>query len=354
MTIIKQSNGIYQVRFQIDGVKYQKSSQSRNKAKALEIERKWRQEIMDKKHLGKQDEISLYDALDLFQQSKIDMKSYKDTVSKIRGIKQYFDDKPLHELSTKDVELYVLTRKQEGRAAQTIEHSIIQLRGCWEYCKRLGYSVNDVVFPKIKINNKRVRCLSKDEEVKLLAELEPTNSKYYSKLTPSVERKQLLQQRQDNFDLVRLLIDLGCRYSEAAEMQWSQVNLTDKTIHLKRSKTNNEAILYMSNRVYQLLKSRFENKVSNTWVFTDKTGNAPRKHSTISIRRAIANAGIDDFRVHDFRHTCASRLVQNGFNLQETAHVLGHSNIGTTMRYAHLEQTQVAEKMKAVIDRFND
>ena len=50
--------------------------------------------------------------------------------------------------------------KQEGRAAQTIEHGIIQLRGCWEYCKRLGYSVNDVVFPKIKVNNKRVRCLS--------------------------------------------------------------------------------------------------------------------------------------------------------------------------------------------------
>ncbi|WP_373295198.1 tyrosine-type recombinase/integrase [Psychrosphaera saromensis] len=74
----------------------------------------------------------------------------------------------------------------------------------------------------------------------------------------------------------------------------------------------------------------------------------------MSIRRAIANAGIDDFRVHDFRHTCASRLVQNSFNLKETAHVLGHSNIGTTMRYAHLEQTQVAEKMKAVIDRFND
>lgn len=80
----------------------------------------------------------------------------------------------------------------------------------------------------------------------------------------------------------------------------------------------------MSNRVYQLLKSRFENKVSNTWGFTDKKGNAPRKHSTISIRRTIANAGIDDFRVHGFRHICASRLVQNGFNLQETAHLLGH------------------------------
>lgn len=74
----------------------------------------------------------------------------------------------------------------------------------------------------------------------------------------------------------------------------------------------------------------------------------------LAIRRAILNAGIEDFRVHDFRHTCASRLVQNGMTVQETAHILGHSNIATTMRYAHLEKNQVAEKMKAVIDRFND
>jgi len=46
--------------------------------------------------------------------------------------------------------------------------------------------------------------------------------------------------------------------------------------------------------------------------------------------------------------------VQNGMTVQETAHILGHSNIATTMRYAHLEKNQVAEKMKVLIDRFND
>lgn len=40
--------------------------------------------------------------------------------------------------------------------------------------------------------------------------------------------------------------------------------------------------------------------------------------------------------------------------VQETAHILGHTNIATTMRYARLEQNKVAEKMKAVIYRFND
>ena len=46
--------------------------------------------------------------------------------------------------------------------------------------------------------------------------------------------------------------------------------------------------------------------------------------------------------------------MQNGMTVQETAHILGHTNIATTMRYAHLEQNKVAEKMRALIDRFND
>jgi hypothetical protein len=40
--------------------------------------------------------------------------------------------------------------------------------------------------------------------------------------------------------------------------------------------------------------------------------------------------------------------------VQETAHILGYSNIATSTRYAHLEKNQVAEQMKAVIDQFND
>jgi integrase len=354
MTLIKQKSGIFQVRFMVDGKTYQKSSQSKNKAKAQQVERQYHQEILDKKLLGTKVSIKLYSALDTFLTSKIALKSYDDIANKVRGVKLYFDDKPLHELTTADVEHYVLTRRQEGRAAQTIEHGVIQLRGCVEYMDRLDYQVPIIKFPKIKVQNQRIRSLSRDEEIRLLAELVPDNTKYYKKLTPFTDKPELIKQRQDNWDLVIMLLDIGARYSEIAELTWQQVDLKNKTILLKRSKTNNEAVLYMSNRVYQVLKSRNDKKVHHKWVFTDKSGNNPRKHSTIAIRRAIKNAGIEDFRVHDFRHTCASRLVQNGMTVQETAHILGHSNIATTMRYAHLEKNQVAEKMKAVIDRFND
>jgi integrase len=354
MSVLKMKNGIYQVRFQQDGIKHQRSSGTKNRAKALEIERKMRQDLNDKKHLGNPEQISLYDALDIFADSKIEMKTHQDILSKIRTVKVYFDNIPLHELSTKDVELFVLKRKREGKAAQTIEHNIIQLRGAWLYAQKMGYQVSLVTFPKLKIRNQRIRSLTREEEVNLLSELEPRNPKYYSKLTPSTERLQLLNQRVDNQDLVICLLELACRYSEAAELTFDQINLDDQTVNIRRSKTHNESTLMMSNRLYTVLKRRFKDRTQNKWVFTDKTGLNARKHSTISIRKAIKNCGIEDFRVHDLRHTAATKLVRNGMSLQEVQMVLGHASVVITQRYATLENAQVANKMKILLDNYND
>ena len=74
-----------------------------------------------------------------------------------------------------------------------------------------------------------------------------------------------MKQRQDNWDLVVMLLDIGARYSEIAELTWQQVDLKDKTILLKRSKTNNKAVLYMSNRVFQVLKLRTDKKLYYKW-----------------------------------------------------------------------------------------
>ncbi len=354
MSLIRSKNGTWIIRFMVDKQIFQKSSRSKNKTKALEIERKFRQEVLDKKMLGTKDAISLYEALDKFDGSKISMKSYPDISNKIRGLKSYFDDKPIHEITTADVEHYVLTRRQEGRAAQTIDHGIIQLRGCIEYMSRLDYQVPDIKYPRIKVDNARVRFLEKECELKLLAELEPKNPKYFRKIAENSDNSALLKQRQDNYDLVILLLDVGARYGELSSLTYAQIDLENRTILLKRTKTNNETILHMSNRVYQVLKRRSENKAHPKWIFTDKSGKNPRKHSTIAIKRAIKNAGIEDFRIHDFRHTCASRLVRNGLQIQEVSFIMGHKNITTTTRYCHLLNSEVAEKMKAVIDRFNE
>lgn len=87
-------------------------------------------------------------------------------------------------------------------------------------------------------------------------------------------------------------------------------------------------------------------------MFTNKAGDR-RGRSAGSIRKALVRAGLGDCTIHTLRHTHATRLIQNGMNIYEVKHVLGHSDIKTTMRYAHLESTDVSGRARDVMNRIN-
>ena len=55
----------------------------------------------------------------------------------------------------------------------------------------------------------------------------------------------------------------------------------------------------------------------------------------------------------DFRHTCASRLIQNGLSLYEVASILGHRDVQTTQRYAHLESRDVSQRARDIMEALN-
>ena len=156
---------------------------------------------------------------------------------------------------------------------------------------------------------------------------------------------------QDNYDLIVLLLDTGARYSEIANIQWSQINLAERTISLWRSKVSNESIIFMTDRVHDILTRR-SCSPSRLHVFTNKAG-AARGYSSVGIRKAFSRADLHDCTIYTLRHTHASRLIQNGLSVYEVRAVLGHTDIRTTMRYAHLEQVWVTQKARDVINRLN-
>lgn len=83
-----------------------------------------------------------------------------------------------------------------------------------------------------------------------------------------------------------------------------------------------------------------------------KRGGA-RGYTAKGIFRAFERAGLKDFRIHDLRHTCASRLIQNGMSLYEVAQMLGHVDVQTTQRYAHLENRDIGQKARDIMEKFN-
>jgi integrase len=54
---------------------------------------------------------------------------------------------------------------------------------------------------------------------------------------------------------------------------------------------------------------------------------------------ACRRAGIKGLRFHDLRHTTATRMLENGASIVDVSKILGHSDLKTTMRYAHPDES---------------
>jgi site-specific recombinase XerD len=63
---------------------------------------------------------------------------------------------------------------------------------------------------------------------------------------------------------------------------------------------------------------------------------------------ARSAAGLPALRIHDLRHSFASFLVNAGRSLYEVQELLGHADIRTTSRYAHLSRERLREAVEAV------
>jgi integrase len=68
-------------------------------------------------------------------------------------------------------------------------------------------------------------------------------------------------------------------------------------------------------------------------------------------QKALKAAGISDFRFHDLRHTSATRLVRQTGNLKAASRLLGHTDIRTTSRYAHVGMDDLRAMMAATESR---
>lgn len=145
---------------------------------------------------------------------------------------------------------------------------------------------------------------------------------------------------------IQMLTYTGCRKSEILTLKWADVQLDQNCIHLKDSK-NGEKIVPLNSLSKSILES-MERQPGNPYVFCGRKSGKhltdPKKTWT-KIRKML---DIEDVRMHDLRHTFASMAIKSGLGLYQVSKLLGHSNIQTTMRYAHIEKEELVKSAKMV------
>jgi len=352
MSVLKRGNSKYwYIQFQFNGKTYIKSSKTLEKKVAEHMEREWKVKIHSQQYLGEKDTVQFSEVLSQLIQTKEGTPNHPTLKYHKRVLNRLFPvNLKLHEITNTHINTLYQKRLKEGVSNGTIKKSFDLIRTTWKHGKKLGYQYSDLEFPTLKVEKHRLRYLSPDEEKRLLKELDPNRKHPCTSKTFNYPPK-VKQSMIDVYDLVVLLIDTGARYSEVAKIEWSSINLDDKTIRLWRPKVRNESVLFMTDRAYQILSKR-KQTTSSKYVFSNKN-NGPRNTATLPIRKAYKRANIEGCTVHTFRHTHATRLIQNGLSIYEVKEILGHTDINTTLRYAHLERRDISFKARDIINKLN-
>jgi integrase len=144
------------------------------------------------------------------------------------------------------------------------------------------------------------------------------------------------------YTLVLLAITTGARRGELINLQWTDITIEPPSPQaiVQKTKNGDPRRLPLVGRALESLRSlRIENGGRSRFVFHSLSGiDKPYVGFDAHWYAALASAGIEDFRFHDLRHTCASYLAAQGASLLEIADVLGHRTMAMVKRYSHLAQ----------------
>ena len=155
---------------------------------------------------------------------------------------------------------------------------------------------------------------------------------------------------------IRLLMLTGCRRGEIVTLRWEDVDLEAGELRLRDAKTGPRQVALSPAAVRVL--SAIPRHADNPWVIAGRKPGTRLSNLNASWLVVRARAGLEDVRLHDLRHSFASRALALGESLSMIGKLLGHRKVQTTARYAHLAQdsvkasaARVAESLRADMAR---
>ena len=263
------------------------------------------------------------DFLELY--SKPNKRSWTRDEFSLNNLKAFFKGDMLQGIGAEKIERYKAKRKAEVSPAscnrelaclKTLLNKAVE----WG---RLGANPAAKV-KKLKENNTRERILNAAEARRLIECAGP-------ELQP----------------ILIIALNTGMRKSEILSLRWQNVDFIRGYILIEDSKSGKSRKLPMNTAVFEALRGL---QRRSDYVFFNPETETHIKGITRSFAAALKAAEISGVRLHDLRHTAATKMVEAGVDLVTVSKILGHSSIQMTMRYAH----PTPENMRMAVSRLGE
>ncbi len=246
------------------------------------------------------------------------------------GMKKVQEITPSDIAGVRDRLLTEITTNGKLRSSSTVVRYIASISHLYTVVSNEWGWVADNPVAKIKKpknNQGRLRYLSKEEIPRLLNECKKSRNPYLH-------------------TIVLLGIQTGMRKGEILSLRWEDVDFENRWVFLQTTKNNAPRTVPISSEIIDILKARRGN--GTELVFPSSHD----KNTPIDIRSAwrfaLKRANVNDFVVHDLRHTTASHLAMQGYGFGQIAEILGHKSLQMTKRYAHLSNESKRKMLKTM------
>jgi integrase len=237
----------------------------------------------------------------------------------------------LDEITTERIIDVITTMRGDDYAPGTVARVIVILRFLFNLARKwnvLKGNENPAAGIPVPPDVQRNRFLDKSEIERLVETLAQDENQVAAKA-------------------ILLLLLTGARRNEVTHARWEYVDLQASTLFVPLSKSGKPRYVFLSATAADVLRS-VPRLPSNPYVFPSPVTGRPSASLHFPWHRIRTRAGLPNVRLHDLRHSFASALVNDRWDLYTVQRLLGHANAKATQRYAHLSRKTLAEAVEAM------
>lgn len=268
------------------------------------------------------------------------LRSFKSPRAFLNTLTAHFGDKRIRAITHNDIERFRLARlktttvRGKGRSIASVNRELEILRAALRFAVRSGWLIKSPFEMGSSLISKaaevhRERVLSREEEERLL-------------MACTGRRAHLRP-------IVITALDTAMRRGELLKLTWADIDFDEKLIRIRATTTKTETsrVVGLTPRLESELRALITPAAKPDDLVFGLTDNFKN-----SFRAACREAGIEDFRFHDTRHTATTRMVQAGMPGHLIMKITGHTQTSTFMRYVNVND-QTARQAAETLAQFH-
>ena len=320
----------------VNGIRVAKSTGKLTKKEAKQFEALERQKQIDEANATPQQRAAktmlsevvkeLYDVRWKYNKDSVNSLARAERVVEIVG------DMPIGDVNQETIRKLILHLQGRRNKPATVNRTLEVLKTMLKY-KKMEWDYIKLA----KVPKGRIRVISVEEEQQVVKLFKETNHQsrrhFYLELA----------------DLVICLVDTGCRLGEILKLKYEDISFENNLISIWINKGGRPRSIPMTMRVRAIMEARqARNGIKPFDLTNDMCVTAWQW-----VRKTMGFENDREFVLHALRHTCASRLLAKGCDIVTIKEWLGHADIQTTMRYAHMAPNKLAHAA-AILESYSE